>query len=66
MISILSHLLFVGHIGPAYENRINIIPEPRYQAEWKKLHKRPYNLFTEEFQSNREEQTGMTWQEWGR
>jgi hypothetical protein len=67
MISILSHLLSSdGHMGPVYESRTGSILQPRYEAEWKKLHKKPYDVFTEEFQSNWGKQTGMLWQEWGK
>jgi hypothetical protein len=67
MNGVLSHLFSSDdHIRQAYESRISSILQPRYQAQWKKLHKKPYDFFTEEFESNRENQTGMLWQEWGK
>ena len=66
MNSILTHLLSSdGHIGLAYKSKKSIILQTHYQTEWKKLHKKPYDFFKEEIQSNRESKTGMLWQEWG-
>ncbi len=63
---ILSHLLFpAGQRGPVYESGKKGIPQIPYQTEWKKLHKKPYTIFTEEFRSNWEKQTDMLWREWG-
>jgi len=54
-----------GHIGLTCESRKDNIQQTDYQREWKKLHKKPYTFFTEEFQSNRERKTATPWQEWG-
>ena len=66
MISILRHPFSHGHIGPIHESRKSSILQSDYQTEWKKLYKKPYAFFTEEFQSNWESKTGMLWREWGK
>ncbi len=66
MISILRHPFYHGHIWPIHESRKSSILQNDYQTEWKRVHKKPYDFFTGEFQSNWEKQTGMLWLEWGK
>jgi len=55
-----------GRIKPTCESGKDNASQTDYQREWKKLYKKPYSFFTEEFQSNRDRKTAMSWREWGK
>ncbi len=67
MIHIKRHLLFNGPVGGLTDDSGEVtILKTDYLKKWKEHYKKPYEFFTEEFQTSWEEKTGMVWREWGK
>jgi DNA-binding response OmpR family regulator len=52
----------LGEVVPFLED----ILQYDYETGWKKLSKKLYGFFTDRFESDWEQKTGMPWQEWSR